>query len=65
MVNKFIDIYKRLRRFLVPSKTRIHIFARDKASEGNLISNMLRIVDENIVIEKATTDPPMIEFIKS
>ena len=53
-----------LRRFLISPNTCIHIFARDKASEGELIANLIRITDEETVIKKSTMNPPMIEFLK-
>lgn len=53
-----------LRRFLIAPNTCIHIFARDKASEGELIANLIRITDEETVIKKSTINPPMIEFWK-
>ena len=52
-----------LRRFLISNKTWIHVFARDKASEGELIANLLRIADEETIIRKSTASPPMIEFL--
>lgn len=52
-----------LRRFLISEKTRIHVFARDKSSEGELIANLLRITDEETIIRKSTSNPPMIEFL--
>ena len=52
-----------LKRFLICNKTRIHIFARDKSSEGELIANLLRIADEDIIISKSTASPLMIEFL--
>lgn len=53
-----------LRRFLISPSTWIHIFARDKVSEGELIANLIRITDEETVIKKSTINPPMIEFLK-
>ena len=53
-----------LRRFLISPNTFIHIFVRDKASEGELIANLIRITDEGTVIKKSTINPPMIEFLK-
>ena len=52
-----------LRRFVISAKTRIHIFARNKSSEGELIAKLIRMAGEEIVIKKSTTDPPMIEFL--
>lgn len=52
-----------LRRFFMNDAARLHIFAYDKATEGDLISNLLKIMDEDIVIKKSTASPPMIEFI--
>ena len=52
-----------LRRFLISNRTRIFIYARDKASEGELIANLIRITDEETIIRKSTTNPPMIQFI--
>lgn len=52
-----------LKRFFILDNTRVHIFTRNKASEGKLITNLLRIMDEDMVIRKANTNPPMIEFI--
>ena len=52
-----------LRRFVISDKTRIHIFARNKSSEGELIAKFIRMAGEEIVIKKSTTDPPMIEFL--
>ena len=52
-----------LKRFLSSKHTRIHIFSRDKASEGELISKLLQIVGEDIVVEKATNNPLMLQFI--
>lgn len=51
-----------LRKFLISDHTRIHIYARDKASEGTLISNLIRLTDEDNVINKSTSNPPMLEF---
>lgn len=52
-----------LRRFFMSDVTVLHIFARDKASEGDLIANLLRIMDEEKVVKKSTNNPNMIEFI--
>ena len=52
-----------LRRFLISAKTCIHVFARDKASEGELIANLIRVTDEETIIRKSTANPPMIEFL--
>lgn len=52
-----------LKRFLISNRTRIYICARDKASEGELIANLIRITDEETIIRKSTTNPPMIQFI--
>lgn len=51
-----------LQKFLDSPYTRIRIYARDKASEGNLIANFIRITSEDTVINKSTTNPPLIEF---
>ncbi len=48
---------------LMSDVTVLHIFARDKASEGDLIANLLRIMDEEKVVKKSTNNPNMIEFI--
>ena len=50
-------------KFLVSGKTRIHVFTRDKASEGELIANLIRITDEETIIRKSTVNPPMVEFV--
>ena len=52
-----------LRRFLISTKTCIHVFARDKASEGELIANLIRVTNEDIIVRKSTANPPMIEFL--
>ena len=53
-----------LYRFLANDATRIHIFIRDKGSEGELISNLIKITSEDIVVQKSTHNPPLIEFCK-
>lgn len=51
-----------LERFLKSDATNIHIYARNKNAEGNLISNLITIIEYDKVIEKSTSNPPRIVF---
>lgn len=53
-----------LKLFLEPDATSVHIFAYNKVAEGQLISNLIKIISEKRVIEKATMNPAKIEFFE-
>lgn len=43
--------------FLKPDFSSITVYAKDELNEGKLISNMIKIMTEDILIEKATAIP--------
>ena len=51
-----------LQRFIASEFTRVHVYAHSKPAEGDLIAHLLRYVREETVIEKASMNPPMLEF---
>lgn len=51
-----------LKKFIVSDFTRIHILTRNKASEGSLISNLIRIGGQKEIIRKSSSCPPLILF---
>ena len=51
-----------LNMFLEPEATSVHIYAHSKTEEGRLISNLIKIISEKSVIEKASKHPSQIEF---
>lgn len=52
-----------LRMFLKPEWSKLFIYAKDKATEGDLIVNLIKIISEDGVISKASRKPLML-FIK-
>ena len=54
-----------LNDFIRLDNTDVYIYAKDKVSEGNLVTNLLRIVDEDIVIRKSSSYPVRLRFVSS
>lgn len=61
-----LDITDRdiLARFLKPDYTRVHIFAQNKLDEGRLATRLVRIMTEDIMIQKSGADR-MLTFERS
>lgn len=47
-----------LRLFMWPEWANVNIFTKDKMSEGRLIENLIKIIGEDVVIDKASQNPP-------
>ena len=52
-----------LQRFLISKYTHVHVFARNKMAEEKLIANLIRIMGEDTIIRKSTTNPQMIQLM--
>ena len=53
-----------LKLYFDSEATAIHIFARNKESEGELIEKLLKYIDESILIKKSVMQPSRFEFIR-
>ena len=52
-----------LQRFMISKYTNVHVFARNKEAEEKLIANLIRIMGEDTIIKKSTTNPQMIQLV--
>ena len=60
-----LDITDRdiLKLFFTSDFSSVHVYAKDKVTEGKLIQNLIYIMGEDKVIEMATCYPPRLETI--
>ncbi len=52
-----------LQGFFTSEATRIHIYCKDKETEGELIANVIKLMGEKNLLQKVNQIPPKIEFI--
>ncbi len=53
-----------LARFIDTDASAIHVFARNRAEEGTLLSHVLKYISQETLVRKSTTLPPRFEFIR-
>ena len=52
-----------LKGFFKSKATRIHIYCKDRETEGELIANVIKLVGEKNLLQKVNQIPQKIEFI--
>ena len=52
-----------LQGFFKSKATRIHIYCKDRETEGELIANVIKLMGEENLLQKVNQIPPKIEFI--